>query len=157
MLGPGDRHAIDKTLRGVRANYRSFHLVYPASKTECTACGFDELTQSAQDVNCLTCNGVGYTFTWTTLEVYGRLQYYDFVTLAASGLPPGIELGDAVSYVSEDVKGAAIEVRSSPYGYALIDSNRFRPYSIQPTGVGHADEWRVEWKRMEMNTYASGY
>lgn len=155
LLTPGDRAQINKTLSGVRGNYRSFRLLWPASKTECPDCGFDELTQSAKDISCTTCDGLGYTFTWSDVEVYGRIQHYDFVALAAHGIPPGIEVGDCVTYISTDVKDMVLDVRESRWGYAYIDDQTFKPYGVTPTGVGHADEWRVEWKRTELD--ASGH
>ena len=157
MLGPADRREVDRTLRGVRGNYRAFSVVYPTTETECATCGFDEFTQSAKDSTCPTCLGIGKTFTWAAIQIYGRLQHYDFVKLSAAGIPPGIEVGDMVCYVSEEAKDAIVEARASNYGYAYIDNDTYRPFSIQPTGVGHADEWRVEWKRAKIDVRASGY
>lgn len=151
LLSAGDMNEVQSTLSRVRGNYRTFLLVWPTAETECTACGFDELTQSAKDSSCATCDGIGKTLTWVTVEVQGRLQHYDFVKLAAAGIPPGIEIGDVVSYISKDVKDAVLDLRASQFGYALIDSETFRPYSVVPDGVGHADEWRVEWKRTEVD------
>lgn len=157
MLAPMDRRDIERTLSEIRRNYRPFYLVYPRAEDECPDCGFDELTQSAKNIDCTTCNGIGKTFSWATMQVYGRLQYYDFITLSAAGIAPGIEIGDAVCYISPEVKDIVLALRESSYGYALIDGNTFRPMSIQPTGVGHADEWRIEWKRWKADVRASGY
>lgn len=157
MLGPADRHGVERTLAGVRNNYRSFHIAYPVTETECGTCGFDEFTQSALDPSCPECDGIGKTFTWATLEVLGRLQHYDFIKLSAAGIPPGIEVGDLVTYTSGDVKDSILEARASRYGYAYIDGDTYRPFSIQPTGVGHADEWRTEWKRTKVDARATGY
>ena len=157
MLGPADRHEVERTLGSVRGNYRSFTVVYPTTETECGTCGFDEFTQSAKDISCPECLGIGRTFTWATVEIYGRLQHYDFVKLSAAGIPPGIEVGDAVGYISESAKGAVLEARASRYGYAYIDGETYRPFSVQPTGVGHAEEWRVEWKKTNVDIHATGY
>lgn len=158
MLEPADRREVERTLASVRGNYRSFYLVWPQGEIECPECGFDEFTQSAKDVSCTVCDGVGkIPDGWVAHQVYGRLQYYDFVTLVATGVTPGIEVGDIVSYVSTDTKGAVLRLRQSRYGYALIDADTFRPFSVAPTGVGHADEWRVEWKRKQMDVRATGY
>lgn len=157
MLAPSDRRAIEKTLSGIRNNYRSFSLHYPRSEDDCPDCGFDELTQSALDPACPTCEGTGKVLSWVTIVAFGRLQYYDFVTLSVTGIAPGIEIGDVVCYISTSVKDAVLALRASPYGYAYIDGDTFRPFSVQPTGVGHSDEWRVEWKRSKVDARATGY
>jgi hypothetical protein len=156
MLGPSDRAWVKGVLDQLRPNYRSFHLLVP-TETDCTVCGYDEFTDSALDSACTTCNGLGRTVTWTALEVKGRVQHYDFVKLSAAGLPPGIEIGDSVAYVSPEVKDAVLDLRESPRGYVYLDSDTYRPWSVQPTGVGHADEWRVELKRTNVDARADGY
>ena len=150
---------VSDTLRRVRHDvYRSFHLAWPSEETDCPDCALDELTQSADNITCLTCDGLGTVLTWATAEVYGRIQHYDFVTLVASGLPPGVEIGDAVIYVSEDVKDIITGyVRASDYGYVFLDSDTYRVFSVAATGVGHQEEWRVELKRAQIDARASGY
>jgi len=159
MLAATDRHFIKRTLDSLRGNYRPFYLILATDEAECTAegCGYDQFTQSGKNPTCQACNGTGMIITWSPLEVRGRLQYYDVVKLSAAGMPPGIEIGDVVSYVSADVMNAVSELRSSAFSYAYIDGDTYRPYSIAPTGVGYADEWRIEWKRTEMDVRAAGY
>lgn len=159
MLGSNDRFYTSETLRGVRhGTYRPFRLVWPAHVSSCPDCSFDQFTQSGDNVTCQSCKGTGKVFTWTTAEVYGRIQHYDFVTLSAAGVHPGVEIGDVVVYVSGDVKDMiADKVRSDQYGYVFVDSDTYRPISFGPTGVGHIDEWRIELKRTEMDVRVSGY
>ncbi|NIQ88599.1 MAG: hypothetical protein GWN93_05785 [Deltaproteobacteria bacterium] len=158
MLGSNDRAFTEGTLRDVRQHtYRSFHLVWPSAETDCPDCAFEDFTQSGDSITCATCEGLGKILTWAKAEVYGRIQHYDFVTLAASGLPPGVEVGDVVVYVSREVKDMALDVRQSQYGYLFIDSDTYRPVSVAPTGVGHQDEWRIELKRSEMDVRPTGY
>jgi len=153
-----NRWFVDNTLHEIRRGYRDIAVVYPTEETVCTECGGqEEFTQSAFDAFCTTCNGTGYTFTWATVLISGRIQHYDFVKLSQAGLPPGIEIGDAVIYVSVAAKEAIEEVRGSPYGYVYIDGQTYRPWSIEPTGVMYADDWRVELKRSEVKAHASGY
>lgn len=156
MLGSSDRAWVERTLRGLRSNYRSFHLLLP-TETDCPDCGYDELTDSALDIACTTCNGIGKVIEWSPLEVHGRVQHYDFVKLSAAGIPPGIEVGDSVAYISSEIKEAVLDLRESPRGYVYLDGDTYRPWSVQPTGVGHADEWRVELKRTKVDVRASGY
>ena len=85
------------------------------------------------------------------------MQHYDFVKLSAAGLPPGIEVGDSVVYVSEDVKDMIVNIRQSEFGYVFLDEDTYRPFSIEPTGVGHKDEWRIELKRTQIDARAAGY
>lgn len=159
MLGHNNRYYTSTTLETVRQQiYRPFHLVWPSSESDCPDCSFDEFTQSADDVTCATCMGLGKVYTWTHAEVYGRIQHYDFVTLAASGLPPGVEVGDVVVYVSEDIKDIIVSnVRTAQYGYVFVDDDTFWPISVTPTGVGHQDEWRVELKRKQIDVRPTGY
>jgi hypothetical protein len=158
MLGHNDRYFTGYTLRDVRQQtYRSFHMVWPTAEDDCPECSFDDFTQSADDITCQCCNGTGKLLTWANAEVYGRIQHYDFVTLSASGLPPGVEVGDVVLYVSEDVKNMVLVVRENQFGYLLIDSDTYKPVSIAPTGVGHRDEWRIELKRTEVDVRPVGY
>ena len=159
MLGRNDRHFTGSTLRDVRhGTYRSLHLVWPTDESDCPDCSFDAFTQSGDNITCETCRGTGKVLTWGQAEAVGRIQHYDFVTLSASGLPPGVEVGDVVIYVSKDVKDmVAGSVRPSQYGYLFIDSDTYRPVSVAPTGVGHQDEWRIELKRTEMDVRPTGY
>jgi len=159
MLGSNDRYFTEETLRDVRQyTYRPTYLVWPSAETECPDCSFEEFTQSADDITCATCEGLGKVLTWATAKVQARIQHYDFVTLMASGLPPGVEVGDTVVYVSKEVKDMVVDsVRPSQYGYLFIDSDTYRPVSVAPTGVGHQDEWRMELKRTEMDVRPTGY
>ena len=159
MLARNDRHFTEGTLRDVRQHtYRPFYMVWPSAETDCPDCAFEDFTQSGDDITCQTCKGLGRVLAWSTAEVYGRIQHYDFVTLAASGLPPGVEVGDVVVYVSKEVRDMLTNnVRQSQYGYLYIDSDTYKPVSVAPTGVGHQDEWRIELKRAEMDVRPTGY
>ena len=160
MLAPANTRAYVKKLLGrVRQDiYRPLHLVWPLDESECTECAMDEFTQAADNITCMVCKGLGVVLTWTSAEVRGRIQHYDFVSLAASGLPPGVEVGDAVIYVSEDVKDIIVDyLRASKYGYVFLDSDTYKPFSVAATGVGHSEEWRVELKRSDIDARAPGF
>jgi hypothetical protein len=152
------RSYVEGVLDNVRqAVYRPFYLVWTSSETECTDCAYNEFTQSADNITCEACGGTGKVLSWTSAEIHGRIQHMDMVALSAAGLPPGIDVGDAVVYVSEDMKEAIEEHGNSHNGYIFLDGDRYKPYGINPTGVGHRSEWRVELKRTTMSVNANGY
>jgi len=152
-----ERGAIRSDMRVIRGNYRTVYLLYP-TETECTVCGgVDEFTDSAYDISCATCGGVGYTLSWATWQIAARIKQIDLVQLQAAGIPPGIEIGDAELYVSRDTKAAIEKIREESRAYVYFDGQRFRPTTITADGVGTADEWRIELNRYNPEVRLVGY
>ena len=152
-----ERRAIRSDMRMIRGNYRMVYLLYP-TETECTVCGgVDEFTDSAYDISCATCGGVGYTLSWATWQIAARIKQIDLVQLQAAGIPPGIEIGDVELYVSLDTKAAIEKVREELRAYVYFDGQRFRPTTITADGVGTADEWRIELNRHNPEVRLTGY
>lgn len=144
-------------MKVIRANYRTVYLLYP-TETECTVCGgVDPFSDSAYDISCATCGGVGYTLTWAVWQIAARIKQIDMVQLQAAGIPPGIEIGDAELYVSRETKDATERVMEESRAYVYFDGQRFRPTNITADGVGTADEWRVELKRYNPEVRLTGY
>ncbi len=152
-----ERKFIRSDMKVVRSNYRTAYLLYP-TETECTVCGgVDEFTDSAYDISCATCGGVGYTLSWATWQIAARIKQIDLVQLQAAGIPPGIEIGDAELYVSRDTKASIEKVMEEGRAYIYFDGQRFRPTTITTDGVGTADEWRIELNRYNPEVRLAGY
>lgn len=152
-----ERLGIQRDMRMIRANYRIVYLLYP-TETECTACGgIDTFTDSAFDISCTTCNGVGYTLSWAVWQVHARIKQIDLVQMQAAGIPPGIEIGDAELYVSRESKDSVERVKEESRAYVYTEGDRFRPTNISADGVGKADEWRIELKRVNPEIRLTGY
>ena len=144
-------------MKVIRGNYRTVYLLYP-TETECTACGgVDTFTDSAYDVSCPTCGGVGYTLSWAPWQIAARIKQIDLVQMQVAGIPPGIEIGDVELYVSRDTKEAIEKIREESRAYVYFDGQRFRPTTITADGVGTADEWRIELKRHNPEVRLAGY
>ena len=157
MLRWMERRQLREDMKMLRANYRAVYLLYP-TETECTACGgVDEFTDSAYDISCTTCNGVGYTLSWATWQIAARIKQIDLVQLQTVGVPPGIEIGDAELYVSLDTKEAVERIMEESRAYVYFDGQRFRPTNVTADGVGRADEWRIELKRHSPEVRLTGY
>lgn len=156
-IRPWERKLIRSDMKVIRGNYRMVYLLYP-TETECTVCGgVDEFTDSAYDISCANCGGVGYTLSWQTWQIAARIKQIDLVQLQAAGIPPGIEIGDAELYVSRDTKAAIEKVMEEGRAYVYFDGQRFRPTTITADGVGTADEWRTELKRYNPEVRLTGY
>ena len=156
-IRPWERKFIRSDMKVVRSNYRTAYLLYP-TETECTVCGgVDEFTDSAYDISCANCGGVGYTLSWATWEIAARIKQIDLIQLQAAGIPPGIEIGDAELYVSRDTKAAIEKVMEEGRAYIYFDGQRFRPTTITADGVGTADEWRIELNRHNPEVRLTGY
>lgn len=152
-----ERKFIRSDMKVIRGNYRTVYLLYP-TETECTVCGgVDTFTDSAYDVSCATCGGVGYTLSWATWQIAARIKQIDLVQMQAAGIPTGIEIGDAELYVSRDTKAAIEKIREESRAYVYFDGQRFRPTTITADGVGTADEWRIELKRYNPEVRLTGY
>lgn len=152
-----ERRAIRADMKMVRANYRAVYLLYP-TETECTACGgVDPFTDSAYDISCSTCGGVGYTLSWATWQIAARIKQMDLVQMQAAGIPPGIEIGDVELYVSRQTRDAVERIMEESRAYVYFDGQRFRPTNVTADGVGTADEWRVELKRFNPEVRLTGY
>ena len=152
-----ERTAIRSDMRVIRGNYRTVYLLYP-TETECTVCGgVDEFTDSAYDISCANCGGVGYTLSWATWQIAARIKQIDLVQLQAAGIPPGIEMGDVELYVSRDTKAFIEKIREESRAYVYFDGQRFRPETITADGVGTADEWRIELNRYNPEVRLTGY
>lgn len=151
------RRLIQKDLKAMRANYQTVYVLYP-TETACTVCGgADTFTDSAYDVSCATCGGAGYTLSWEAWEIRARIKLIDLTQLLASGIPPGIEVGDAELFVSYDSKEALKKVIEESRAYVYFGGQRFRPETITADGVGKQDEWRIELKRHNPEVTPVGY
>lgn len=153
------RRHIRDDMRHMRGTYTDAYFLYP-TETECTAtdCGHDELTDSGYNVSCSTCNGVGYTLSWATWVVHARVKQIDLVQLMRSGpIPPGLEIGDAEIYLSERAKEMVERIEEESRAYVYIEGQRYRPTNLSYDGVGRADEWRVELKRVHPEVRPTGY
>ena len=152
-----ERRNIQNDMRMLRANYRTVYLLYP-TETECTVCGgADTFTDSAYDISCTNCNGLGYTLSWETWQIQARIKQIDLVQMQAAGIPPGVEIGDAELYVSRDTKEMLVKILEETRAYVYIEGQRFRPTTITADGVGRADERRVELKRHNPEARPTGY
>ena len=153
------RKHIRTDMRHMRGHYTAIYLLHP-TETACTNpnCGHDRLTDSAFNITCETCDGVGYTLTWSTWRIFARVKQIDLVQLMRSGpIPPGLEIGDAELYISERAKEMIEAIKEESRAYVYIEGQRYRPTNISHDGIGRADEWRIELKRIHPEVRPTGY
>lgn len=143
-------------LRGV---YETVHLLYP-TETACTNpdCGHDEFSDSGYDITCDICHGLGYTLSWATWQIHGRVVMLNDIQIVRSGVTTLVlEIGDAELYISNRSKEMMDKIEEVNKGYVYIQGERYRPTHVIYDGVGKSDEWRVELKRFHPTERAAGY
>lgn len=159
FVSPRQRKHIRTDMRHMRGHYTAVYLLYP-TETACTNpdCGHDELTDSAFDITCATCSGVGYTLAWSTWRIFARVKQIDLVQLMRSGpIPPGLEIGDAELYISERAREMIEAIEEESRAYVYVEGQRYRPTNTSYDGVGRADEWRIELRRFHPEVRPTGY
>ena len=154
-----ERFNIRRTMQDIRADFRRVY-VLEATLADCTACGFDELSQSALDSNCTTCDGTGKTISWTVTEIRTRIKVVDFIHLMGIGsISPGIEVGDVIVYIRNNDKDTLERCDLNDASYVKIehDTSAYRVYGMTSDGVGQEDEVRVILRKTNVETRATGY
>jgi hypothetical protein len=161
MIRGYERHRIRGTMQRLRRTFRRvWVLLADLSRCEASDCGFDELTQSGINPNCLSCKGTGRVITYRPHEVKARIKVFDFVELQGAGAaPPGVELGDVALYVRLHDKKTFSTCNLDTYSYVVLEGDpvAYRPFSITADGVGLEDETRIILKKTKDVQRAAGY
>ena len=154
-----DRYDIRQTMLHASGNFRGVYGLV-ATVTDCTACGYDTMSDSGLDPTCATCSGTGKTFAWLVQEVSARIKVFDFVQLQGAGaVPPGVELGDMALYVRKNDQALFDTIQQEHRSYVKVDgdSNAYRPFAVSSDGVGMDDEFRILMRKVTLDERKTGY
>jgi len=144
------RIKVRDTLGGVRNSQVTVQMVEP-QLVNCTVCQRDEFTNSSSSIPCATCGGTGktvsnYKRTWfrASAAVVEITQLDIF-----KGLPPGVESGDYLVWVSDKDLDTVEQAFKDQNAYLLIHGETFRIYGYSADGIGYADEYRLIAKKFK--------
>jgi len=106
------------------------------SETNCTTCGWDPVNQSAYDMECPTCKGIGKIVSWTTYAVYARL-IWNPLRFAYPFPSSGVELGDCIIVVSREWESIMDAVMNEERAYLQADDHIVRPKFKHEQRIGN--------------------
>jgi hypothetical protein len=147
LLPPSSRLAVKKVLEMTRLAYEAIVLVN-VDTTDCTTCGYDRFTDSGLDPVCPTCRGLGRIATFVIHELYARWNVIELPSVNPfEGIPPGVESGDYLVWVSKRDYDLALLAQDEAYSYVEISGQTFKFQGVSPEGIGHSDEYRFIAKK----------
>lgn len=155
LLPPSTRSAIQDTLKLTRQIYSAINLVL-VEPVACTTCGYEPFTDGAKAIPCPVCGGTGEIPTYVIQRIKAR---WTFVQLSAldpyRGIPPGVESGDLLIWVSPRDEPAVLQAYRTKDSYLEIEGNTFTIGGYNPDGVGNPDEYCfIGKKRKPTHNYA---
>ena len=122
---------IRKDIEGLMPHTVSLH--WP-SKTDCPDCGFDEFTQSGEDVACTTCNGTGKVTTWYPSHAKCRIKWIDLAQPMWGQMASG-PVGDVWLQMPYRFKSLAEKIKDTDGAYITVDSKTVKPISVDVNRV----------------------
>ena len=158
-VGPRERLDFSQALTDTRIYGRTIAVLVPAL-AECSgsSCGFDELHDSAINPSCGDCNGLGRTVSsWAIATIYANVRNVDEMLVLFQKAPPGARIGETFLTISLRELDQVKRCWNDKDSYLAIDSNFFRPKSIEAAGVGYAEEWVVTLAAFSPVFRANGY
>ena len=154
-----ERHGIRQTMLMTSGNFRAVYGL-KATVTDCTACGYEPMSDAGLDPTCATCLGTGKEIVWLVQQVSARVRVFDFVQLQGAGaVPPGVELGDIALYVRKNDRALFDTIEQEHRSYVKVDGdgNAYRPFSVSSDGVGMDDEVRILMRKVTLDERKTGY
>jgi len=117
--------------------YRTTEAVYARIPTEtnCPTCGWDVLSQSAINMGCATCHGIGKITTWVAYAVNCRLMWTSTLKFAYPFPASGVELGDCVITVPQEFVAVMDLVMNNERAYVVANDKTVRPTSLHVQNV----------------------
>ena len=122
---------VRKDVEGLMFNTVSLH--YP-SRTNCLDCGFDEFTQSGEDVACTTCNGTGKVTTWYVSHAKCRIKWIDPAQPMWGTMASG-PVGDVWLQMPYRFKSLAEKIKDTDGAYITVDDKTVKPISVDVNRV----------------------
>lgn len=116
---------------------------------ECPACGYSKFADSGTAIPCVRCGGTGQVVErWKRYTLAARAVVVEIPQLEVwKGLPPGVEAGDYLVWVSTRDLAVMQECQENADGYVSIFGQHFAIFGLSAEGVMNADEYRAICKK----------
>lgn len=147
LLSPQNRLAVQRDLEKTRDVHDTIDVIL-VTTVACSVCGHDTFTNSSRIIPCSTCNDTGWIATKVRHTIKGRVELLELPELVPfKGIPPGVESGDALIFVSIRDYDLLNTCYKSEYGYIIAKGRNFKPMAVDQEGLGRVDEYRVIAKK----------
>lgn len=135
MIDSIGRRAIQRQIEDLNRTDRV--VVYLPNYEECTesGCGFDPISRSAKNINCIACNGEGRTVVWSNCYLWGRVAWTDVGRPRFGGTVTTEELGDLTFETRLLHKPLLEDVRDGEGAYLEVDGKHLRVMSVDTNRV----------------------
>ena len=135
MIDSIGRRAIQRQIENLNRNDRV--AVNIPIYEECTEdnCGFDAISRTAKNINCIACGGKGRFATWSTAYLWGRAAWTDVGRPRFGGTVTTEELGD-LTFETRIIHQPLLEdVRDSEGAYLEVDGRHLRVMSVDTNRI----------------------